>query len=178
MSKKLKIVQYPSEILRTKCQDIKEFDDSLVELEKNLFTTLESSQGFGLAAPQVGELLNIFVIKTNDKDYTFINPEILEEEGKALAYEACLSIQGIAERVYRPTRVKVKAFNSMGESFTLDTKNNKDLARCIMHEYDHINGILFIDRISDVKKEKVKKQLAKIKPKKEKLTKIKVKIKK
>ena len=103
------------------------------------------ADGVGLAAPQVGILKRLFVIDIGDGPLVFINPEILETSGKQIGEEGCLSIPGEVEEVMRPNYVRARAINEKGEEFEIEAEEL--LARAILHEYDHLNGTLFIDRV-------------------------------
>lgn len=163
------IVLYGDPVLKKKAVDVEMNDENVKEFINSLFETMYAAQGVGLAAPQVGESLRIFVIDTtpmeeNEEDglkQAFINPEILEQEGEPWAFEeGCLSIPGIREDVDRKPKIRMKYFD---EHWNLFEKEFDDLkARVIQHEYDHIEGKLFTDYLSPLKKRLLKNKLANI----------------
>lgn len=135
------------EILRKKCRAVEKITDREITLIKDMKETMYKAQGVGIAAPQVGVLKRIFVVDVENDDgaITFINPEIIETEGIQKDYEGCLSVPGESGEVERPYKVKVKALNEQGEEFVLEAEEL--LARAICHENDHLDGILFIDKV-------------------------------
>ncbi|TVR76661.1 MAG: peptide deformylase [Chitinophagaceae bacterium] len=170
----LPIVAYGDAVLRKTCKKIEKDYPDLDNLIQNMFDTMYHAEGVGLAAPQIGLSLRLFVIDTiqlvDEKDNespntgfkkVFINPEILEESGKEWAYEeGCLSIPKVREIVHRKEHIKIRYFD---ENFTEHTDEFTDIhARVIQHEYDHIEGILFTDHISVIKKRLLKGKLDKI----------------
>lgn len=158
----MNLLRYPNKILREKTKDINEFNHELISTVSDMFKILEIEGGVGLAAPQIGNLSSIFLVKIEDKPYVFINPKIIETEGEQYNYEGCLSIPGIREKIKRAKRVKVEAYNEYGKVFTVDTKTNELLAQVIQHEYDHLNGTLFIDRFDQIQKDRHKSTLKKL----------------
>jgi len=144
--RELRIV--PDEILRKKAKPIAEMTPRLKTLAKDMFNTMTYEDGVGLAAPQVGILKRMFVVGIGEIRLCFVNPEILETSGEYLDIEGCLSIPGETGVVKRPTYAKVKAMNEKGEEFILEAKYL--LARAILHENDHLNGVLFTDKLEDV----------------------------
>ena len=137
------------EILRKKCRKVDEINDRVKTLVKDMFDTMYASEGVGLAAPQVGILKRIAVIDAGNGPITLINPEIIETDGLELDKEGCLSLPGKQGLVERPKKLKVKALDINGEEFVLEGEDL--LARAICHELDHLDGILFTDKV--VKKE-------------------------
>ena len=134
-------------VLRKKCKVVDEINPRLLTLLADMVDTMYEADGVGLAAPQVGILKRIFVIDVYD-DYgprVFINPEILEKKGTQIDEEGCLSVPGESAEVERAKYVKVKAVNEKGEEFILEAEDL--LARAIQHEYDHLEGILFVDHV-------------------------------
>ena len=141
------IRQNGDEALRKKCKVVTEITPRTLKLIEDMADTMYEADGVGLAAPQVGILQRIFVIDIYD-DYglrVFINPEILEVSGSQLGEEGCLSVPGEVADVERPSYVKVKALNEKGEEFVLEA--TELLARAILHENDHLNGVLFVDHL-------------------------------
>ncbi len=164
------ISKYGSSVLRKKSTEITEKED-VVLLSSNLFETLSNSSGIGLAGPQIGVLKKIFVIDTfpiNEKDSSFepikqvyINPSIISRSEELIVYsEGCLSIPDIYEEVERPERISVKYHDLQ---FNRVEKELEGLeARIFQHEFDHLDGVLFIDRIAPLKRILIKSQLKKI----------------
>lgn len=137
------------EILRKKCRKVDEINARVKTLVNDMIETMYSADGVGLAAPQVGILKRIAVIDVGQGPIVLINPEIIEKQGCERDVEGCLSLPGKQGEVERPKKVKVKALDINGEEFTLEGEDL--LARAICHELDHLDGVLFIDKI--VKKE-------------------------
>ncbi len=144
----MEIIIHPNKLLRKKCKDVK----NLISAKKikKMFQLMYNNNGIGLAAPQVGWNINMFIInltKEPDKELVFINPQILKTNEEMVEMdEGCLSIPGVIKPVIRPKYVLIKAQNLNGQHFYLEDDNL--LSRCIQHEYDHLNGILFIDKTS------------------------------
>ncbi len=138
----------PDSILRKTAKPVKEITPRIKLLVKDMFHTMDHEDGVGLAAPQVGILKRIFTVGVGEVRLCFINPEILETKGEYLEIEGCLSITGETGVVKRAQYVKAKAMNEDGEEFIIEAKNL--LARCILHEYDHLEGILFTDQLVDM----------------------------
>lgn len=135
------------DVLRKKCKEVVEITNRELTLIEDMVDTMFEANGVGLAAPQVGVLKRIFVIDIGDENGTmvFINPEILETKGTQCDEEGCLSIPGESNPVERPNYVKIKAFNEKGEEFILE--GEELLARAILHENDHLNGVLYVDHV-------------------------------
>ncbi|WP_055071015.1 peptide deformylase [Clostridium massiliamazoniense] len=133
------------EILRKKSKEVKEITPRIEILVKDMIETMYHNDGVGLAAVQVGILKRIFVVDIQDDTgvKVFINPEILEKSGEELGPEGCLSLPGERDEVKRATYVKIKAQDIEGKEFILEA--TELLARAIQHEYDHLDGILFVD---------------------------------
>ena len=115
-----------------------------------MFDTMYEANGVGLAAPQVGILKQIFVVDVGDEEgnpvpYVFINPEIIDREGVQVGFEGCLSVPGKSGKVARAEKVKVKAFDKDMNEFELEAEGF--LARAIQHEYDHLNGVVYVDKV-------------------------------
>ncbi|MGN0670238.1 MAG: peptide deformylase [Oscillospiraceae bacterium] len=141
------IIKFGDDMLRKKCREVTKFDDKLATLLDDMAQTLKSADGVGLAAPQVGILRRACIIDVRDGHgvLELINPEIIEKSGSQAGNEGCLSAPGEWCEVVRPAVVKVKAFDRHGNEFTLEASELK--ARAICHEVDHLDGILFIDRV-------------------------------
>ncbi len=157
----LKIYMLGEEVLRTPAKRIVKVDSSIRELAQNMLITMYSAKGIGLAAPQVGVHKKILVIDINLEDpdappHVFINPEIISSSATLDTYEeGCLSIPGVYLNVVRPSSIKLSYRDEMGRH----KKMNADglMARCIQHEIEHLNGVLFVDRVTD--KDELKTQL-------------------
>lgn len=150
----LEIVTYGDPVLERKAEPVLEFDDKVAVLAAEMFEAMKREHGIGLAAPQVSVLKRLFVTDVEgDKHRTFINPEIIMTSHELAEYEeGCLSFPGLYFVVKRPANVQIQAFNEKGKPFMMDADGL--LARVILHEYDHLDGKLFIDRISPFKKER------------------------
>ena len=174
----LPIIAYGHPVLKRKAEVINKDYPKLLELINDMFETMYNANGVGIAAPQIGLSIRIFIVDTNpfsedeslsDEDRselksfkkTFINPEILDENGDEWSFEeGCLSIPNIRESVLRQESIKIQYFD---ENFNKHIESyNGLLARVIQHEYDHIEGILFTDKLSSFKKQLLKKKLLKI----------------
>ncbi len=141
-----KIRTIGDEILRKHCKPVKEITPRITQLIGDMFETMYESNGVGLAAPQVGILKQIVVIDVEDgSHYVLINPEIVETGGDQTGQEGCLSVPGKSGTVTRPNYVKVKAYDAEMKPFELE--GEELLARAICHEYDHLNGELFVDKV-------------------------------
>ena len=157
----LKIYMLGQETLRTPANRIVKVDDSIRSLAKDMLITMYSAKGIGLAAPQVGVQKRLLVIDLNFEDpdappNVFINPEIISSSANLDTYEeGCLSIPGVYLNVLRPSSIKLSYRDEMGRP----KKMNADglMARCIQHEIDHLNGVLFVDKVTD--QDELKKQL-------------------
>ncbi|MBQ4124148.1 peptide deformylase [bacterium] len=145
-----KVVKYGTPSLREKSKEVHKISKKVQNLIDDLYDTLYATNGVGLAAPQIGENLRIFVIDvgTDPKTMnpiTFINPKILKKEGAINSYEGCLSFPEAYTNVRRYKYVKVKALDIKGRPFILEAYDGSLLARAIQHEFDHLDGILFVD---------------------------------
>ena len=158
----MRILTLGDECLRQKALPVKKIGPEYEKIARDLVDALHAGEGIGLAGPQVGLLERIFVIHMADyPPIVFINPSILETSQETWKYEeGCLSIPGIYTNVVRPKTVKVQAWNEKGRPFTMEAEGIA--ARVILHEYDHLEGVLFIDRIPEEKRERI---LAKIEKK-------------
>ncbi|AZV56350.1 peptide deformylase [Clostridium sp. AWRP] len=136
------------EILRKKCRAVEKVDDRILTLLKDMADTLHNTEnGAAIAAPQVGVLRRAVVIDMGEGIIYLVNPEIIEEEGSQEVIEGCLSIPNKWGKLIRPAKVKVKALNEKGEEFTITGEG--DLAKCLCHEIEHLDGILFIDKVTE-----------------------------
>jgi peptide deformylase len=143
-----KIVMYPAEILESKCKKVEVFDKKLVKLLNDMYDTMIEFDGVGLAAPQIGLDQQIAIVDIGDEDGTIemINPEIVETTGEQTGAEGCLSFPDLYGEVSRPSWVKIKAQDRKGKFYTLEAEDF--LARAILHEIDHLNGVLFTSKVS------------------------------
>ena len=160
----LNVLIYPEEHLKVVCDPVLEVNDETRKIIDDMFDTMYQEEGIGLAAPQVDILQRIITIDIEgDKQnqLVLINPEILDAEGEAGIEEGCLSIPGFRALVPRKEKVTVKALDRDGKEFTL--KADGLLAICIQHEIDHLNGILFVDYLSPLKRQRIKEKLMKVK---------------
>jgi peptide deformylase len=140
------------EILRKKSRVVEAVDDKIRTLLKDMADTMYNTEnGAGLAAPQIGILKRLIVIDMGGGLINLVNPEIIESEGIQDVIEGCLSIPGKFGKLKRPARVKVKALNEKGEEFIITGEG--DLAKCLCHEVDHLDGILFTDKVTEYIKE-------------------------
>ncbi|GAA0061783.1 peptide deformylase [Clostridium sp. CTA-1] len=139
------IRKYGDELLRKKSRKIEKIDDRILTLLEDMAETMYSAEGVGLAAPQVGILKRVVVIDVGEGLIKLINPEIIETEGSQKDVEGCLSVPGEQGEVERPYKVKVKALNEKGEEIVLE--GEELLARAFCHEIDHLDGILFVDKV-------------------------------
>jgi peptide deformylase len=139
------IVKDPDPILREVCKPVKKITSNIHKLLKDMADTMYDAEGVGLAAPQIGILKRVIVMDVGNDEglIELINPEVLEEEGEQFGTEGCLSIPGMNGDVRRALRVVVKGLNRDGQEITVE--GTELLARCILHEVDHLNGVLYTD---------------------------------
>ena len=161
----LKIVRYPEPVLLTVGKPVTEFDVKLKTLVKDMFETMYAAKGIGLAAPQVNVSGRLFVMDCSggeDKAQKIaaINPEIIMQEGEQIGDEGCLSFPGLYQQIQRNMRTIVRAQDVDGNWFELDS--TELTARCILHETDHCNGIVFLDRMTVLKREMAKRKIKKL----------------
>ena len=162
----LSLRYYGDPVLRKKAAPVASFDSGLIDLVEAMFDCMVREKGVGLAAPQVGRSDRVFVVDIEDDEgqrtrRAFVNPVIREREGMESAEEGCLSIPGIREDVKRPESVVVEAKDEHGQPFTLAADGL--LARAIQHETDHLDGVLFVDRLSPIKRKLVEARLKRFK---------------
>jgi len=138
------VVQVGDDVLRQKCFPVEKFDEALWQLLDDMKDTVRKEEGAGLAAPQVGILRRIVVCDVEEGFFEFINPVFLEQKGEQCGYEGCLSVKGKKGVVSRPNKVKISYLDRNGCKHTLAAKGF--FARCICHELDHLDGILYIDK--------------------------------
>ncbi len=164
-----RIYQYPEPVLRQKTEKIETFDNGLAQLVEDMAETMYDAPGIGLAAPQIGKSIKLIVVdisedKEGEKKYMpLVNPEIVDHEGNQIDEEGCLSVPELTANVKRYQKVTVAYQDLQGQAHELSTENR--FAVVLQHEIDHLNGILFIDHLSPLKrnlyKKKVKKWLVK-----------------
>ena len=156
------ILEFPDPRLRTRAAPVTRFDAELGRLIDDMFETMYAAPGIGLAATQVDVHQRVIVIdvsKEHDQPVTLINPEIISREGEATTEEGCLSVPGIFDEVKRAARVRVRSHDRNGKVH--DQDYDDILAVCIQHEMDHLDGKLFVDYLSDLKRERIRKKLEK-----------------
>jgi peptide deformylase len=156
------ILEFPDQRLRTRAQPVTRFDAELGRLIDDMFETMYAAPGIGLAATQVDvhkRLLVIDVSEARNEPLVFINPEILSREGVAETEEGCLSVPGIFDEVKRAAKVRVRSQDRTGA--VLESEFEDVLAVCIQHEMDHLEGKLFVDYLSDLKRQRIRKKLEK-----------------
>ena len=159
----LEILHFPDPRLRLKAKPVAQVDDQVRQMVKDMFETMYDAPGIGLAATQVNIQLDIIVIdvsENKDEPLCLINPKIIDEDGTEEMQEGCLSVPGFYENVTRAEKVKIQALNEQGESFELEADGL--LAVCIQHEMDHLQGKLFVDYLSPLKRQRIKKKLEKL----------------
>lgn len=148
------IVQAGDEVLRKKSFPVSEINGKIIELLDDMKETLIKAEGAGLAAPQVGVLKRIFIVSVDGEYYECINPVIVKQSGTQKGEEGCLSVKGKYGTVVRPKKVTVKATDRNGKEFTVTAEGF--LARAFCHEYDHLDGVLYIDKAENIMEEKRK----------------------
>ena len=156
---------YPDPVLRVRCPVVETFDGELEKLTSDMVETMYAAPGVGLAAPQVGVELRVAVVDTTVGEdarvlHILVNPEILDETGRDTDEEGCLSIPDITDKITRPEKIRVRAQGIDGEPHEFEAEGL--LARVVCHEVDHLNGVLFVDHLSGLRKERVKRQLRKL----------------
>ena len=158
----LDILHYPDKRLRTVAKPVEKVDASIKKLVDDMFETMYVAPGIGLAATQVNVHKQVIVIDVSEEKnqpLCLINPQIIAEEGTETCDEGCLSVPDIYETVKRSEKVTVKALDQNGDEYTLQA--DELLAVCIQHEMDHLKGKLFVDYLSPLKKQRIKKRLLK-----------------
>ena len=156
------ILEFPDPRLRTRARPVAEFDAALGTLIDDMLETMYAAPGIGLAATQVDVHRRVIVIDVSDEHdqpLVLINPQILAREGEAKTEEGCLSVPGIFDEVKRAAKVRVRSHDREGG--LSETEYSEILAVCIQHEMDHLDGKLFVDYLSDLKRERIRKKLDK-----------------
>lgn len=161
----LPIRTYPDPVLRERCAEVDRFDDELRRLAADMVATMHAAPGVGLAAPQVGDTRRLAVVDLSVGEdpaqlHILVNPRIVEQEGSATDTEGCLSIPDLSDKVERPWRVRVEARDLEGEPVVLEAEDW--LARALCHEIDHLDGVLFVDRLRGLRRERAQRQLRRL----------------
>ncbi|MEC4684412.1 MAG: peptide deformylase [Nitrospirota bacterium] len=157
----LEIKKYPDPVLKKKALFVENIDGALQELIDDMIDTMYDAPGIGLAAPQVGESRRIIVVHINLKEeahplIVLVNPEIVQVDGKVVSEEGCLSVPGYVSNIERAGMVLVKGFDREGRPVEVEAEGL--LSRALQHEIDHLDGILFVDRMSPIKREFFRKR--------------------
>jgi peptide deformylase len=156
---------YPDPVLRESCPEVERFDDELRRLAGDMIETMHTAPGVGLAAPQVGVELRLAVVDLSVGEdpgqlHVLVNPRLVEQRGSATEVEGCLSIPDVSDKVERPTGIRVAAHDLEGRPVELEADGW--LARAICHEIDHLDGVLFIDHLRGLRRERMRRQLRKL----------------
>jgi peptide deformylase len=162
----LKVVQYPDPVLKKICEPVTDFGDQFQKFIDDLLETMYAEDGMGIAANQVAVLKRVFIMDEDPhggkNPFIFVNPEIVfQSEDQVEDTEGCLSFRGVPVVVMRARKVAVKAFDRHGKEFICEREGYS--AKCLQHEYDHLNGITFFDHISALKRKMAEKKLQKYK---------------
>ena len=156
------ILHYPDPRLRRSAETVERVDDQIRALIDDMVETMYQAPGIGLAAPQINVAKRVIVIDastTKSELLVLVNPEIIHRQGEQTLEEGCLSVPGIYENVIRAERIKVRALDRHGKQFELET--SELLATCIQHEIDHLEGKLFVDYLSRLKQQRIRKKMQK-----------------
>ncbi|MDA8018031.1 MAG: peptide deformylase [Thermoanaerobaculia bacterium] len=161
----LEIRIFPDPVLRSTCPAVETFDEDLHRLVDDMVETMYAAPGVGLAAPQVGvekrlAVVDVSVSKEPERLLVLINPEIVESSGREVDFEGCLSIPQLSEKIARPTHVRVRAQDLDGVPFELEAEEFE--ARAICHELDHLDGVLFIDHLKGLRRDRIRRKLRKL----------------
>jgi peptide deformylase len=158
----LPIVHFPDPRLKTMAEPITHIDATIKKLAEDMYETMYHERGVGLAANQVGILQRIFVMDVSDnrnQRICAINPEIISREGLYTEYEGCLSFPGAYDKIERASKLRFKALDIDGNPYEMDAEGL--MAQCVQHEIDHLNGMIFVDRLSRLKQERARKKFEK-----------------
>src|SRR5882672_8943512 len=159
---KLAILEYPGPRLRKTAKRVESVDDAVRQLAADLLETMYAAKGVGLAATQVDIHRRVIVLDVSEErnqPMVFINPELLKAEGRGPGEEGCLSVPDVFDKVQRATHIRVRALGSDGEPFEMDADGL--LAVCVQHEMDHLEGKLFVDYLSELKRQLIRRRLEK-----------------
>ncbi len=156
---------YPDPVLRVRCSPVAAFDDELRRLADDMVATMHAAPGVGLAAPQVGVEQRLAVVDTSvGKDrqalHVLVNPEIVERRGRVVDSEGCLSIPGLTEKVARPQQIQLRAQDLAGGELELELEEFE--ARAVCHEIDHLDGVLFVDHVRGLRRDRMRRQLKRL----------------
>ncbi len=156
---------YPDPVLRVECPEVEVFDDELRQLAEDMIETMHAAPGVGLAAPQVGVEKRLTVVDTSVGEEpgalrVLVNPRILDQQGRVVDSEGCLSIPGFSDKVARPQRVVISASDLSGRTFEFETNDFE--ARAVCHELDHLDGVLFVDHLRGLRRDRARRELRKI----------------
>jgi peptide deformylase len=157
----MKIVEHPAQVLKEVGAPVEEFGAELERLVAEMFETMYAAEGVGLAAPQVGLSLRLFVMDCDGLKLVAANPSILSAEGEQEGEEGCLSVGKIHAPLRRAARVRLRAQDAGGEVYEREAEGLA--ARCFLHETDHCDGLLFLDRLSPIRRDMVKRRFQKLK---------------
>jgi peptide deformylase len=157
----MKIVEHPAQVLKEVGAPVEEFGAGLEKLAADMFETMYAAEGVGLAAPQVGLSLRLFVMDCDGLKLVAANPSILSAEGEQEGEEGCLSVGKIHAPLRRAARVRLRAQDAGGEVYEREAEGLA--ARCFLHETDHCDGLLFLDRLSPIRRDMVKRRFQKLK---------------
>lgn len=146
------IIQLGDPTLRKKSFEVTDFGAKTHALLDDMWQTLRLADGAGLAAPQVGVLRRVFIVSVDGEKYECINPVMISQSGKQIGDEGCLSVRGKYGRVERPNKITLKAFDRFGKPFTITAEGF--LARAFCHEYDHLDGIIYVDKATNIQEDK------------------------
>lgn len=158
----LNVLTFPDERLRTVAKPVEAVDARVQKIVDDMFETMKGENGIGLAATQVDiheRIVVMDVSEDQDTPYVMINPEITYKEGSVISEEGCLSVPGNYAKVERAEKIKVKALNRDGEEYEFEAEGL--LGKCVQHELDHLEGKLFVDYLSPLKRQRIKKKLDK-----------------
>lgn len=158
------VLVYPDPALKQKAKPVAKVDEAVRKLVKDMVDTMYAEEGVGLAAPQVGVPKRVLVVDTSPRQEgqklrVFINPELVSAEGRTKYTEGCLSIPGESEEIERFAKVTIRALDEKGETFELEAEGL--LAIALQHEMDHLDGVLFVDRLSSLKRGLIRKRMLK-----------------
>ncbi len=143
------VLQVGDPVLRKKCEKVTRFDDALKALLDDLRDTVLAEEGAGLAAPQIGVSLRVFVVNVDEGYFEFVNPVFVWQKGEQTGAEGCLSVRGKAGTVTRPNKVKIVFYDRNGDRYSLVATGF--FARAICHEYDHLDGVLYTDKATNIR---------------------------
>lgn len=153
----MKLILYPNKILKKKCKEVKEFDEKLDGIILEMLDIMHKNNGAGLAASQVGISKRIIVADFDHRPIVLINPKIIKKEGTEILEEGCLSFPSLFLKIKRAEKIRVIARTPKGDKNEFDVEGL--LAQIIQHEIDHLDGVLFIDRLGFFERQKIKKKL-------------------